>query len=287
MERKIIEIDQEKCTGCGVCIPNCPEGAIQLIDDKARLISDIFCDGLGACLGDCPEGAITQVVREAESYDERKTMVNIANQGTNTIKAHLMHLKNHGETEYYHLAIEYLQENNIPIPIIEPNSKNIHKCDENCLGSKIMDLKETHEIEKEPTKSEEESVLAVIKKSELTNWPIQIKLLPIQASFYKDADILLAADCVAGAFPNFHSTFVKGKAVMIGCPKLDDANFYISKLSQIFKFNSIRSVHVVMMEVPCCSGLNLIAKKAIEVAGKQSTIPLTQNIINISGSIKI
>ena len=127
---------------------------------------------------------------------------------------------------------------------------------------------------------------STIQKSELRNWPIQIKLLPIQAAFYRNADILLSADCVGSSYPSLHATFVKGRTLMIGCPKLDDSQFYVDKLAQIFKYNNIRSVHVLMMTVPCCSGLLYIAQKALELSGKKKIIPLTQNIIDVQGTIK-
>ncbi len=283
MKRKIIEIDENLCNGCGLCIPNCPEGAIQLIDGKARLIGDIFCDGLGACLGDCPEGAISQIEREAEAYDETKTMARIAGHGLNTIKAHLKHLLDHGETALYGLALAYLNENHMAIPSMKAIQAHDHVWGGGCPGSRPQVLAADHPEDTISDEPAHESIAA--QKSELRNWPIQLKLLPVRAQFFQDADILLAADCVGPSFPNLHSSFMKGRTVIIGCPKLDDAQFYITKLAQILQLNTIRSIHVLMMEVPCCSGLENIARRALELSGKNGAIPVTQNIITIQGTI--
>lgn len=303
MKRQIINIDQELCNGCGACIPNCPEGAIQIIDGKARLVSDLFCDGLGACLGHCPEGAITTVTREAEPYNEKIVMANIIKQGENTIKAHLEHLDHHGETELYQQAIEFLNENNLDVPIIsgakEPacdcgsaeiqekydaklsNSIKIPKILTGCPGSLSQTLQPSSSVD-----SKSEGAPQISLKSELRNWPIQINLLPLQARYFNNSDVLLAADCVTASYPNFHRDFVKDHTLMIGCPKLDDSAHYIEKLSKIFELNDIRSLRVVIMEVPCCSGLLRIAKMALDKSGKAAKIPLQVTVITTNGQIK-
>jgi len=212
-KRKIIKIDEEKCNGCGLCIPNCPEGALQIIDGKARLISDLFCDGLGACIGHCPEGAINIEEREAQPYDEKKVTE---------------HMK---------------------------SSK-----DSQCPGSKVMHFK---------------------GKSQLRQWPVQIMLVPPNAPYFNNADLLIAADCVPFAYADFHEELLKGKVLLVGCPKLDDANFYQEKLTQVFKNNDIKSVTCAHMEVPCCFGMINVIKTAISASGKE--IPFEDINIGIKG----
>lgn len=272
VKRNIIKINEKKCNGCRLCIPNCPEGAIQIIDGKARLISDLFCDGLGACIGHCPKGAITIEEREAEPYDEKKVMKNIAKQGGNVIRAHLEHLKEHDEKEYLQQALNYLKEKNIKIDFNEESRNEFNSCP----GSKMMDLRNK--------KKETSSNTLLKQESELIQWPIQLNLLSQNATYFKDADLLLAADCVPFAYANFHSDFLKNKILMIGCPKLDDVEYYEEKLTDILKSNNIKSITVVNMEVPCCFGLQNIAENAIRNSGK--TIPLRQTIITISGGKK-
>lgn len=309
VKRKIITIDEEKCTGCSLCIPNCPEGALQIIDDKARIISDLFCDGLGACIGHCPEDAISIEEREAEEYDERRVMENVVRQGPNVIKAHLEHLKDHGQMEFLHQAVEYLVEQSMDIPIEIESECNEHKepklpC--GCPGSAVKDLREENtgypgsaakdlreetcgcqgsaavEIENESCCCSEGAPVPK-RVSRLGQWPVQIKLVPPHAPYFKGADILLAADCVGFAYPNFHEDFLKGTILLVGCPKLDDADFYTEKIAQIMKLNDIRSLTVLHMEVPCCTGMIHIARTAMEKAGKE--IPMRTVQISIRGEI--
>ncbi len=224
-KRKIITIDEEKCNGCGLCIPNCPEGAIQIIDNKARLISDLFCDGLGACIGHCPEGAIIIEEREAVLYDEEKAKANIA--------------KHHGH---------------------------------GCPGSKMMDFR----------KNEPKSVKDKINiSSELSQWPVQLRLVPAHAPYFEGADVLIAADCVPFAYANFHQDLLKGKILLVGCPKLDDLSLYKDKLTQIFAENNIKSVTYAHMDVPCCFGLFPVIKEALSSSGKK--IPLEEITITVKG----
>jgi ferredoxin len=225
MKRKIIQIDEEKCNGCGICIPNCHEGAMQLIDGKARLISNLFCDGLGACIGHCPEGAIEIIARETEPYDERKVMEMMVPKGRNTILAHLEHLHDHNETEFLQNAA-----------------------------------------------------------SELRQWPVQLHLLNPQASYFKNADVVLAADCAAFSMGNFHARFLKGKSLAIACPKLDtNKESYVQKLTSMIAETKINSLTVVMMEVPCCGGLLHMAQTARTNAGRN--IPIKQAIVSIQGEV--
>lgn len=272
-KRKIIKIDEEKCNGCGLCIPNCPEGAIQIIDNKARLISDLFCDGLGACIGHCPQGAITIEEREAQEYEERKVMANIVKQGKNVIKAHLEHLKGHNQKEYLKQALDYLREKNIASPLEEGSGhKHMHGFS-GCPGSKVMDFrkKETGSPKVKTTKSD----------SELRQWPVQIMLVPAFAPYLQDADLLIAADCVPFAYPDFHQDLLRDKALLIGCPKLDDVNYYQEKITEILKANNIKSITYAHMEVPCCFGLVGIIKQAIDDSGKN--IPFKETVISIKG----
>jgi len=279
MKRKIIKIDEEKCNGCSLCIPNCPEGALQIIDGKARLISDLFCDGLGACIGHCPEGAIEIEEREAEEYDEKKVMENIVKQGDNTIKAHLEHLKEHGEENYLNQAIDYLKEQNIENPLKEEIDKPPLPC--GCPGSNMIDMRTN---EKETTDEKNTTNSNIKQKSELRQWPVQINLVPVNAPYFEEADLLITADCVPFAYANFHSDFLQNKILLIGCPKLDDIEAYKEKITEILKLNNIRSVTVAIMEVPCCFGLKSAVEEAIKNSGKD--IPLEQSIITIQGEIK-
>ncbi len=273
-KRKIINIDEEKCTGCGECIPNCPEGAIQIIDGKARLVSDLFCDGLGACLGHCPEGAITIEERDAAKYEEREVMKNIVKQGENVIKAHLGHLKEHKQTEYLKQAMEYLKENNIDISIKESTSGKSAPC--GCPSAKVMDLKG----QKRQTKV---SASNVNLASELANWPIQLMLVPSFAPFLKGADILIAADCVGFSYPNLHQDLIKGKVLLVGCPKFDDLSLYKDKITAILKGNNIKSITYAHMEVPCCSGLIDVIKSSISES--KSQVPFKDITIGIKGEL--
>lgn len=280
--RKIIEIDEDICNGCGDCIPNCPEGALQVIDGKARLISDLFCDGLGACIGECPIEAIKVVNREAEPYNETKVMENIARQGKNVIAAHLKHLRDHGETGLYNEALEYLKNNNIEIAedvgVNSKNSENEDKLPCGCPGSAVMDLRG-----EEPCEAVKSGVQFTVKESKLRQWPVQIMLVPSTAPYFKDAGLLIVADCVPFAYAGFHDDFLENKALLIGCPKLDDSEFYMKKFTEIFRLNDIKSVTVVHMEVPCCFGMLSIVKQAVKDSGKD--IPVKAVNIGIRGNI--
>ena len=246
MKRKIIKIDEEKCTGCGDCIPNCPEGALRIIDGKARLISDLFCDGLGACLGPCPVGAITVEEREAEPYNEKKVMANIVKQGENAVKAHLEHLQNHGETGYLKEAIEFLGKN--------------AKIPAGCPGASAK------------------------PKSQSKQWPIQLHLINPTAPCYQKADVLLVADCVAYVLGNFHSDYLKGKPLAIACPKLDEnQEVYLEKIKSWFEDAKINTLTVMIMQVPCCRGLINLVRTALEKSRRKA--PVKYVIVGIDGEI--
>jgi ferredoxin len=272
MIRNIIEIDEEKCNGCGLCIPDCPEGALQIIDGKARLVSDLFCDGLGACIGTCPEGAISVVRREAAPYNEAVVMENIIKAGPNTIKAHLEHLLSHNEMEYYEQAISVLKEKGLPIPEVNVAGKCT---DCGCTGSEDREV--CHD-------TNEPAPVNINLKSELRQWPVQLHLINPMAGYFENAEILLAADCTPFAYANFHSRFMKDKITITLCPKLDQSiDLYLSKLTMIFKTHNIKSVTVVKMQVPCCTGTLLLAERAIQDSGKN--ILLKEYTISMNGEI--
>jgi len=230
--RKIVGIDEEKCNGCGLCVPACAEGALQIIDGKARLISEKYCDGLGACLGECPQGAITIEEREVNEFDEE------------AVKRHLKEEK--------------------------------HATDElpcGCPSAAVTQFER-----------QEETEAALRQQSMLGHWPVQLTLVPPQAPFLQGADVVLAADCVPFAYAGFHQEFLPGHALLVACPKLDDFEAHQNKLTDILSNSDIRSLTVVHMEVPCCSGLVHLVKQAIAASGKD--IPLKEVTIGIRGAIK-
>ncbi len=286
MKRSIISINEDLCDGCGNCVPGCPEGALQIIDGKARLVSDLFCDGLGACIGECPTGAMVIEEREAAPYEERRVMENIIKQGDNTIRAHLNHLKEHGEAGYYNEALSFLKEKNHPAAAEQesPHKKPaavVHALPAHggggCPGSRAMDLRS------ERTGPGRASV-QVSMESELRQWPVQLHLLNPRAPYLKNADLVIAADCVPFAYPNFHQRFLKDKILAIFCPKLDDGmDKYVEKLTEIFSTQDIASVSIVHMEVPCCFGVERVVQTALRNAGK--TIAIKDYTVSIRGEI--
>lgn len=274
MKRQIIKIDAEKCDGCGECVPDCPEGAIQMIDGKARLISDMFCDGLGACIGNCPTGAITTEEREAEPYDEAKVMENIIPAGANTIKAHLKHLNDHGLDKYVNQAVQILISKGIDIPDFREAPSAC--ASGGCPGSAAQSI--------DRDSSGGAGSYGTLQ-SELKHWPVQLHLINPNDPSFDNADLLVCADCVPFAFANFHEKFVKGKRLVMLCPKLDQGiERYISKLAAIFKEKNIKSVTVVRMEVPCCGGIEVIVQKALEIAGVSKMVRLT--VVGIDGKMQ-
>lgn len=237
IKRNIVIIDEDKCNGCGICVNSCAEGAIQIINGKAKLVSEIYCDGLGACLGTCPTDAITVEQRDAEPFDEAATEE---------------HLKSQPATQ------------TPPLPIEKPHG---------CPGSMARKLT--------PQSCNNDS--AASPPSQLGNWPVQLSLTGTSAPCFQNADLLLVADCVPLAYADFHRKFLKGNPVVIGCPKLDDAQFYADKFTELLQVSSVKSLTVIHMEVPCCSGLVRIAQIALENAGKE--IPATDVTISIKGDI--
>ncbi|MDD2293416.1 MAG: 4Fe-4S binding protein [Bacteroidales bacterium] len=278
--RQIIKIDEELCNGCGACVNGCHEGALQLIDGKARMISDLYCDGLGACIGDCPMKAISFEEREAVPYDEVAVMKRIAEKGEATILAHLKHLKSHGEMEYVHQGVEYLKSNKIPVDIgsIESQLFNEEKplacgCPGNMEHSFVAPAAAGN------------CACDVSATSQLTHWPVQLHLMNPQAGYFREADIVLAADCTAFAFADFHNRFIRNHKITIACPKLDsNKESYISKLTELIDSAMINTLTVVIMEVPCCGGLLMLANKAVEQAKRK--VPVKVVIIGLQGEIK-
>lgn len=273
-KRKIIKIDLKKCTGCGKCIPNCPEGAIQLIDGKARLISDLFCDGLGACLGSCPYEAISIEERQAKEYNEKKVMGNIVKQGPNTIKAHLEHLKSHDQEKYFKEAIQFLKEKSISIPVEFKEGKPKAEIHQGCPGMRMMDF----------GNDSKEAIPIGNQPSSLRQWPIQLHLVSPYAPYFQEKDVLISADCVAYALGDFHSKYLKGKSLAIACPKLDiNKEIYIDKIKMLIDDTKINTLTVMIMEVPCCGGLLALAQKALSETKRK--IPLKCIVVGIKGNI--
>jgi ferredoxin len=272
MKRNIIHIDEDKCNGCGQCVPACHEGAIKIIGGKARLTGDSLCDGLGACLGECPQGAITIEERDAESYNEVEALENIIKDGPKAVEAHLKHLLEHGQTSYLKEAQEYLKQKGSVMK--ESDAQKPLGC--GCPGSMMRDFRAA-------SKAESPLVQGPVS-SELRQWPVQLKLLNPSAPFFKDADIVVSADCAAFSYGDFHRKFLKGKVLVIFCPKLDDdLESYIEKLAAVFKENAVRSVTIVRMEVPCCGGTSQIVEEAVRRSGKN--VMMKEYTISLEGAI--
>ncbi|SYZ71836.1 4Fe-4S ferredoxin iron-sulfur binding domain protein [Candidatus Zixiibacteriota bacterium] len=246
-KRKIIRIDEDKCDGCGLCVPSCAEGALAVIDGKARLVSETYCDGLGACLGECPRGAITVEERDAALFDS---------------DAVADHLRNKFVQNSSHLS---------SISNIMPAHFS------SCPGSHSQSLKQTSSSTQFSAPAAETEI-----PSQLGNWPVQIHLAPIKAPYFQNARLLIAADCVPFAFADFHNRFLEGRILLIGCPKLDDTDTYLNRLTAIIAENDILSIEIVYMEVPCCSGLVHLIKRALTDANK--SILLTLHKIGIRGN---
>jgi NAD-dependent dihydropyrimidine dehydrogenase PreA subunit len=293
MKREIIKIDEELCNGCGQCIPACPEGALQIIDGKARLVSDLMCDGLGACIGECPEGAIEIEEREAEPYNEKAVIKEILKYGQNTVVAHLKHLLDHNEMGYYDQAIEYLEAHSGELLFdlervldrVNETSMAGGCAGGGCPGSKSFDFNiDLEEVEKAAAPIPVAVAEPAEVKSELRQWPVQMHLINPNAPYFRDAEVVLAADCVAFSVGDFHRKYLKGKSLAIACPKLDQGKeVYVEKLRAMIDEAQISSLHVLVMEVPCCSGLVHIASLASQSATRQ--VPIKKTVISIKGEV--
>jgi len=287
MIREVVKIDEDKCNGCGVCIPECHEGALQIIDGKARLISDLMCDGLGACLNHCPQDAMTIEKREAEPYDEIKVIALMVEKGVNTVVAHLKHLKDHNETGFLKQAVAWLKDNQVNIEFnVDEVIRQVHKpkisvmqsghVGGGCPGSQARSIER-------PTVNVTHANTGEAP-SELRQWPVQMHLINPMAPYFRESDMVLAADCVAFSMGNFHSKYLKGRSVGIACPKLDDGQgTYIDKLVQLIDQAKINTLTVTIMQVPCCGGLLHMAKQAVDLATRK--IPLKKAVISIEGEI--
>jgi len=299
MKRDILKIDEELCNGCGQCVPNCHEGALKVIDGKVRLISELMCDGLGACIGHCPEGAITIESREAEPYNEVKVMEQMKDKGKNTVTAHLKHLKEHGETGFLQDGVSYLREHQDELnfdlrevmsevhdhgkaaaaasaPFLQDQAHHHGHGGGGCPGSRTM-------VIEKPTPSDSRNI-STDQPSELRQWPVQMHLVNPNATYFRGADLLLAADCVAFSMGNFHSRYLRGKSLAIACPKLDHGmDIYVEKLTAMIELAKVNTITVMMMEVPCCGGLLQMVRAASAKAARK--IPVKQMIVGISGEV--
>lgn len=294
MKREIINIDEELCNGCGACIPNCHEGALQMIDGKARLISDLMCDGLGACIGHCPQGAITIEEREAAPYDEVLVIKDMVKKGKNTVKAHLQHLADYKQDEFVKQGIDYLKVNQDKLDFsltdvlpsnhkekTEPASPEKHHHEHHqaghaCPGSAMREMKR----ENSPSKTH-----ASLQQSTLEHWPVQLHLANPNAPYFAGADLLIAADCTAFSMGDFHQRLLKDKKLVIACPKLDsNQQSYIEKLAIIMTTANLNTITVAIMEVPCCSSLTHTILKAMQMSGNK--IPVKQIIVGVDGEIR-
>lgn len=287
VKRQIIHIDEEICDGCGECIPNCHEGALQIIDGKARLISDLFCDGLGACIGHCPLGAISLEEREAEPYDEKRVMrEHIIPAGRSTIIAHLKHLNDHNEHDYIQEALAVLAEHQISI-LPEEFQEKKSTCSTvrvgGCPGVQSVDLSSPSQrstnLESLHGKSAQPSAT-----SELRQWPVQMHLISPAAGYFKNSDLLLAADCAGFSVGDFHQRFLKGKTLAIACPKLDvNREVYLKKMISLINEAKINTITTVMMEVPCCRGLLQMVQEATSKADRK--VPVKVIVVSIRGEV--
>jgi NAD-dependent dihydropyrimidine dehydrogenase PreA subunit len=247
MIRKIVQIDREKCDGCGLCVPSCAEGAIRIVDGKAVLAADSLCDGLGACLGECPQDAIRIIEREADEFDEAAVARHLG-RGAESPPSRAPQAAGHEHHGSHHGG---------------------------CPGSRPITLA--------PRQGTGETETAR-QPSSLSQWPVQLRLAPTTAPYFQDADILVCADCVPFAYADFHRDFLEGKVVLVGCPKLDDNNYYREKLTELLRASAIRSITVLRMEVPCCGGIVTAAREALAASGRN--IPFRETTISISGEIK-
>ncbi|MBN1678580.1 MAG: 4Fe-4S binding protein [Candidatus Thermoplasmatota archaeon] len=243
-QRKVIEIDEEKCTGCGACVTSCAEGALQIVNGKAKVVNEVFCDGLGACIGECPEGALRIVEREAPEFDEE------------AVEEHLRSTKPaHART-----AAE-------PEPCGCPSHNPM-----------ILTASQAKDVGKAAPRGDSADL-----QPELTNWPVQWRLVSSAMPFFKDRELLLAADCAPFAFRDFHGRFLSDKPVIIGCPKLDDQRGYVDKLADVFRNATPKAIRIVHMEVPCCHGLRRLVDEALRLSGKE--IPIKVTVVGVRGQI--
>jgi len=325
MKRTIIKIDEDLCNGCGLCVEGCHEGALQMIDGKARMISDLYCDGLGACIPECPVGAITLEEREAEPYDEVRVMERISPKGEATILAHLNHLIDHNQDEFVAQGVQYIKDHKLDVDLSKlkkqsnhseslsatmhqhtskkeaavagaaagteavtaeatpkQTTQKAHVHGGGCPGSRIMQF--ANNGDSKPAEPSEADKSSGGSSSALRQWPVQLHLVNPQAPYFQKADVLLAADCVAFSMGNFHSDFLTGKGLAIACPKLDQGKeMYIEKLTSMINDAHINTLTVMVMEVPCCTGLLQIAKQAADRASRK--VPVKAINVSLQGAV--
>ncbi len=259
LKRQIIRIDEEKCDGCGLCIPSCPEGALAIVDGKAKVVRDDFCDGLGACLGDCPLDALHVVEEVVDAYDEQGVMEHLRKTAPDKVEQHQQHLQAHG------MAAAVAK----PEPVAG-----------GCPSAVTMAWNEEKQETAAPVKSE----------SALRQWPVQLHLVSPQAPYFQNADLVLVADCVPFAYPDFHQDWLHDRAVVVCCPKLDDLTGYLEKITAIIAIGKPRRVTVLHMEVPCCGGIVQLARqsmvKAAEARAETMKIPFQSIRIGIKGEVQ-
>lgn len=307
MKRTVIKIDEELCNGCGNCVSGCHEGALQLIDGKAVMISDLYCDGLGACIGECPVGAIELIEKETEPYNEVAVMERISPKGERVVLAHLKHLKDHGEMLWVNQGVEWLRERGINFdlssiignsggekksaekPVADkqesPHSKDGENMMCGCPGSMQRDFRDDN-IEAGRAGSSFSFAAPSSQKpqSELRQWPVQLHLLNPAASYFQGADVLLASDCSAFTAGNFHEDFLKNRTLAIACPKLDsNTESYVNKLKMMFEESRINTLTILMMEVPCCGGLLVLAQKARKLSSRN--VPIKAIYLSVRGEL--
>jgi len=271
IKRKIVNIDTEKCNGCGECVAACAEGAIELADGKAHLVAEYYCDGLAACLGECPQGAITMIEREAEDFDPEAVERNLSH--TANRKFQIANSKSGNDTKN--------RESDQDTNNLKSQNSNLKSSGEaalpcGCPSTQMQMFQASCGCSDEP-------INGTRQPSTLTHWPVQIKLVPPTAPFLKNADLLIASDCVPVAYPNFHEDLLKGRVVLMGCPKFDDIDEYVKKFALIFHTVYIKSITIAIMEVPCCSKMPILVQKGIELAGK--SIPTEVVVVNARGDI--
>lgn len=253
--RRIIEIDEALCNGCGQCVPNCAEGSLRIVDGKARLIADKLCDGLGACLGHCPTGALRIIEREADDYDEE------------AVDAHLR-----GGHKGHHPAAHKIPEGQTG----------------GCPGSRLQNFQTvagTAFAGSCQSANAPGTLRTAAQGSALSHWPVQIRLIPPTAPFLEDADLLVAADCTALAYANLHQDFMQGRVVMMGCPKFDDQKLYVERFTEIFRTRRLRSLTILIMEVPCCHAMLQIIHQALDTA--KPAFPVEHAVISLQGAIQL
>ena len=292
MVREIISIDEERCNGCGECVPGCPEGALQVIDGKARLVGEVLCDGLGACVGDCPTGALTVERREAEEYDEARVVKGMLPMGAATVIAHLEHLRSHREFDNVHAALDVIRQSDFDgRDEVLAHVRALHAdsgphAGGGCPGSAAREFHPAQAGTPHPAPANAASAAASggLSPSALSHWPVQMHLINPASPHFAGSDFVLAADCTAFASGAFHSDFLAGKTLGIACPKLDTGlETYVEKVRALIDEAQINTLTVVIMQVPCCSGLVQVARAGAQQSERR--VPIKQVVVSLQGDV--